>query len=152
VERWVKWSCSPDELPAHLAPLFSPSFDVPWIRVRKKRLLRMIRLDRGGAHREEPDPRRRIDRGLGFELTRIEVSRPGETATHGNGAAGSASAPRGDPAQLAWTLGFEAFPADVDAGGEFAPLVRACLEDFPEPQLLVPGVSKGYPAWLAEGG
>jgi hypothetical protein len=49
-----------------------------------------------------------------------------------------------------WTLGFEAFPGDVEVEREFVPAVRAMLRGFPGfgASRVSGPVSCGYPAWL----
>jgi hypothetical protein len=145
VERWVKWSCTQGELPGALARLFAPRDGSLWTTVRKKRLLRRIQLrpdpDAPSGYRPvEVDPSVWIDRGVGVEVTRIEV-------VSGSGDPGG----EGSALHAAWTVGIEAFPADVQVASEFAPVVRAFLEGFPEPALLTADASMGYPAWLARG-
>ncbi len=124
VERWIKWSWSGGDGvgAAEVTPAASTHRSV---RVSKWRLLRRFRIASDGRHREVADVAMPMDRGIGVELTRLDVG--------------------GRPW---WTLGFEAFPAGIDLAAEFTPMVSCALDGAPFGGMLDSERSYGYPAWL----
>ena len=126
VERWTKWSFKDDGVPAELRELFEEGKAATAVPVRKKRLLRKIRLDAFGNDTEVPSSGAEsfIDRGMGFELTRIQVRD-----------------------ESYWTLGFEAFPDDSALHEAFTRNLPRLLDGFPGGTLSSDN-SQSYPAWL----
>ncbi len=129
VERWTKWSIPAAEAGLDGAGVIGGDARAARgplaIAVGKRRLLRMARIGRDGSVEEIADPTARIERGIGFELTRIDV----------------AGAP--------WSsLAFEAFPSSIDPEDEFLPIVRAWMAGVPRREVLEPDHSFGYPALL----
>jgi len=124
LERWVKWSYA--ELPASYYALFGADLgaELATVAVRKRRALRKMLLDveLGTVTRVSTDAV--IDRGLGFELTDLEVA-----------------------GRKYCTVGFEAYPQD--AAIEALALDTVCiLVDQLEGIQLTARNSCSYPAWL----
>jgi len=92
--------------------------------VRKTRALRKVRLDTLTGRAQEVDPKRFVNRGLGFELTDLEV-------------AGKAYC----------SLAFEAFPNDSAMDAAFTQAVGAFLEELTGLDLAA-AHSQSFPAWL----
>ena len=122
VECWVKWSYK--NVPASYQRLFAAEKELVTASVRKTRALRKVRLDTLNGKAEEVDAKTMIDRGLGFELTDLEV-------------AGKAYC----------SLAFEAFPNDSGMDAAFTQAVEAFLDGLKELDLTV-AHSRSYPAWL----
>jgi hypothetical protein len=134
VERWVKWSLAPGELPEEARSWLTGS----GVReVRKNRLLRQALLSPGGGAVEIPvtdappsshDPRGEPLRYLRLELTQLESA-----------------------GERWWTLGFEAQPTDGVVGAFFAERMAMVLEHCPDIERYGSAQSHGYPAWLLGG-
>jgi len=92
--------------------------------VWKNRALRKVRLDTFTGKAEEVDAEFFVDRGLGFELTDLEVG--GKTYC---------------------SLAFEAFPDDSTMDAAFTQAVEAFLDGLPA-LALTTAASESYPAWL----
>jgi hypothetical protein len=88
VERWVK--CSYAKMPNEFQKLFAEGTELPRVSVRKTRALRKLHLDIVLGTAQEVDAKTFVDRGLGCELTELEVS-----------------------GKQFCSLGFEAFPDDA---------------------------------------
>lgn len=119
-EMWTKWSYVGDTLARLLSGEKTPLF----ITVRKKRLLRHLSLDAFANAREITSQESPMERGIHIELTQIEC---------------------GDI--RAWTLGFEAFPADHNMLDAFWRNVRVFLRSYHNTELNAE-MSMGYPAWI----
>ena len=126
VERWMKWSIPADTVPAEVAGLLDPGALPINVSVAKSRLVRTIRLSALGHAAEVPLPEAgaELDRGLAFELTRIQVA--------------------GDPY---WSLGVEAFPDEPTVTDAFDGVVAQLLSGYPGPALTASN-SWSYPGWL----
>jgi hypothetical protein len=124
VERWVKWSY-PD-MPTAYKNLFQNGHeqDLLTVAVKKVRALRMLSIDAVTGEPEEVGSTTRIDRGLGIELTHIQV---------------------GDKDYC--SLAVEAFPDDAAMASAFTGVVEAFLGPLTEVNLDA-SRSKSYPAWL----
>lgn len=124
IERWVKWSYS--DMPAGYKRLFVIGKETGLITasVRKTRALRKVRLDTMTGKAQEVDAETFVDRGLGFELTDLEV-------------AGKAYC----------SLAFEAFPNDSAMDTAFTDAVEAFLDGLKDVDLTA-ACSQSYPAWL----
>jgi len=124
VERWIKWSYK--NVPASYQRLFAAEKEPGLVTaaVRKTRALRKVRLDTLNGKAEEVDAKTFIDRGLGFELTDLEV-------------AGKAYC----------SLAFEAFPNDSAMDAAFTQAVEAFLAGL-EKFDLTAACSQSYPAFL----
>ena len=124
VERWIKWSYK--NVPASYQRLFAAEKEPGLVTaaVRKNRALRKVRLDTLNGKAEEVDAMTLIDRGLGFELTDLEV-------------AGKAYC----------SLAFEAFPNDSGMDAAFTQAVEAFLDGLKE-LALTAACSQSYPAFL----
>lgn len=121
VQRWVKWTC-PD-VPGDCRSLFDPGAQKGsgTAAVHKLRALRMISLD--AATPEEVPPALVLERGLGFEMTDLEL----------NG--------------RRWcSIAFEAFPDDEAMLTGFSDAVTTALGGLGE--VLDAGASLSYPEWL----
>ncbi len=124
VEQWMKWSYS--EVPDAYKELFVPSegSELITFAVQKTRALRKMRLDTITGEPQEVEAGTFIDRGLGFELTELEV-------------AGKAYC----------SLAFEAFPDDSAMSAAFTQTVEVILSELAEIDLCAAD-SWSYPAWL----
>ena len=124
IERWVKWSYS--DMPAGYKRLFVIGKETGLITasVRKTRALRKVRLDTMTGKAQEVDAQTFVDRGLGFELTDLEV-------------AGKAYC----------SLAFEAFPNDSAMDAAFTQALEAFLDGLKDVDLTA-ACSQSYPAWL----
>lgn len=124
VERWMKWSYA--KMPEPYQQLFEEGKQKGLVTasVQKTRKLRKIRLDSVKGYGEEVDPKSFIDRGIGFELTQLQV---GE--------------------QLYGSLAFEAFPDDSAMHAAFTQTVEAFLAELKGVELAAVD-SLSYPAWL----
>ncbi len=124
IERWVKWSYS--DMPAAYKRLFVGGKEPGLVTasVRKTRALRKVRLDTMTGKAQEVDAQTFVDRGLGFELTDLEV-------------AGKAYC----------SLAFEAFPNDSAMDAAFTQAVEYFLDGLKELDLTA-ACSQSYPAWL----
>ena len=124
MERWMKWSYA--NIPAAYQRLFLTGKETGLVTasVRKTRALRKVRLNTLTGKPQEVDAKSLVDRGLGFELTDLEV-------------AGKAYC----------SLAFEAFPNDSAMDAAFARAVEAFLDGLTEIDLTAAD-SRSYPAWL----
>ncbi len=124
VERWIKWSYP--NMPAAYKNLFLTGHeqDLRTIAVKKVRALRKIRISTITGQPEEVGSTARIDRGLGIELTDLQIE-------------GNAYC----------SLAVEAFPDDSAMSGAFTEVVGAFLDDLTGIDL-VAAHSKSYPSWL----
>jgi hypothetical protein len=125
VERWVKWSYT--GVPEGYRRLFAAESD-PSLQtrsVRKTRALRRLRLDTMTGVAREVDANTFVDRGLGCELTDLEVS-----------------------GRAFCSLAFEAFPDDSAMHEAFAGTVSMFLEGLT--MELDAARSMSYPAWLGQ--
>ena len=124
VECWIKWSYA--NTPASYQRLFVAEKETELVTasVRKTRALRRVRLDTLTGKAEEVDAKICIDRGLGFELTELEV-------------AGKAYC----------SLAFEAFPNDSAMDAAFTAVVEAFVDGLTAFDLTAAD-SQSYPAFL----
>jgi hypothetical protein len=125
VERWIKWSYA--HMPAAYHRLFTAEQESGLVTaaVRKMRALRKVRLDMLTGQMQEVDAQTGVDRGLGIELTNLEV-------------AGKAYC----------SLAFEAFPDDSAMGAAFTEVVEAFLDGLTAVALTA-AHSRSYPAFLS---
>lgn len=121
VQRWIKWTYA--DVPAGYRALFETGEGqgLDTAAVHKMRALRMISLD--AATPEEVVPGTVLDRGVGFEMTDLELE--GERYC---------------------SIGFEAFPDDAQTGTVFDVVVGAFVAEFAG--TLGSDTSMSYPAWL----
>lgn len=126
VEDWVKWSFTREQLPAGIPALFHGSAAQ---RVRKRRLLRLVRLEAGGEAVEVSTETEEPYRSLAFELTRVECA-----------------------GREFWTLGLEANPVDSGMALDFEVGCGRLLARWPGDPPLSAERSVGYAAWLAGAG
>ena len=124
VERWIKWSYA--NLPASYQRLFvaEQETELMTVSVRKTRALRKVRLNTLTGQAEEVDAEVFIDRGLGLELTELEI-------------AGKAYC----------SLAFEAFPNDSAMDAAFTEAVEAFVDGLTAFDLTAAS-SQSYPAFL----
>jgi len=124
VERWMKWSYA--NTPRSYQEIFAgkSGSGLVTVSVRKTRALRKVRLDTLTGKSEEVDAKTVIDRGLGFELSDLEV-------------AGKAYC----------SLAFEAFPDDSGLHAAFTQTVDAFTDGLTAMKLTAAD-SRSYPAWL----
>jgi hypothetical protein len=124
VERWLKWSYA--NTPAAYQRLFvaEQGAELVTASVRKTRALRKVRLDTMTGIAEEVDAKTFVDRGLGVELTDLEV-------------AGKAYC----------SLAFEAFPNDSAMDAAFTEAVEAFVDGLTTCDLSAAS-SQSYPAFL----
>lgn len=116
VERWVKWTCDTDAIQA-----------ASLVDVEKRRLLRVVQLDRSSDGIEASPPSLSADDpSLQIELTKLRLA-----------------------GQPYWTLGFEAFPDALTLRTDFIRSVSLFLREPPRSLELTPGLSSSYPEWLA---
>jgi hypothetical protein len=125
VERWIKWLYT--HVPASYQRLFEAGQEtgVVTASVRKTRAVRKVRLDTLTSTAEEVDVQTYVDRGLGCELTELEV-------------AGHAYC----------SLAFEAFPNDSAMDAAFTEAVAAFLDGLTAYDLTA-AQSQSYPAFLS---
>lgn len=122
VERWIKWTY--EEMPPSCQSLFaSTAVDLVTVTVRKTRALRMFRFDDQLEPSEAP-PGEIFERGMGFELTDIEVA-----------------------GKRYCSVAFEAFPDDASMPTDFVRVVERLLGGL-ESVVLGAGQSFSYPSWL----
>ena len=121
VQRWIKWT-SP-EVPAACRALFADSarHGLATASVHKTRALRLISLD--GAEPREVATGNVLDRGVGFEMTELELD--GERYC---------------------SVAFEAFPDDVLTAAGFDAVVAGFLRGLTDALDL--DASMAYPDWL----
>ena len=121
VQRWIKWTYP--EVPAAWRALFEAdrAHDLGSAAVQKTRALRMISLDSNEP--EEVAPGTVLERGVGFEMTDVELN--GERHC---------------------SVAFEAFPDDASAETGFNAAVAGFLGGLAG--TLRPGASMSYPEWL----
>jgi len=123
VERWIKWTYE------ELSPAYQRIFDsdvsesLATVSVYKTRALRMFRFD-GAPEPTEAPPGKIFERGMGFELTDLEVN-----------------------AQPYCSVAFEAFPDDASMPAEFVSIVERLLKGL-ETTALNTGQTGSYPSWL----
>ena len=124
VERWIKWSYS--NMPLTYKNLFlrGQEHDLLTIAVKKVRALRKVRVNTISGQPEEVESTTRIDRGLGIELTDLQI----KDSTY-------------------CSLAVEAFPDDSVMSSTFTGVVEAFLDDLTDLELDA-ARSKSYPAWL----
>ena len=124
IERWRKWSYA--NIPAAYQRLFMAGKETGLVTasVQKTRALRKVRLDTMTGKAQGVDAKTVVDRGLGFELTDLEV-------------AGKAYC----------SLAFEAFPNDSAMDAAFTQAVEAFLDGLTAFDLAA-AHSRSYPAWL----
>jgi hypothetical protein len=121
VQRWIKWTYP--EVPAAYRTLFEAN-ETPRLKtapVYKTRALRMIKL--GSAKPEEVAPGIVLERGVGFEMTDLDLN--GERYC---------------------SVAFEAFPDDAAAEAGFNAAVTGFLGELVGS--LGIGASMSYPDWL----
>jgi hypothetical protein len=121
VQRWIKWTYP--EVPAACRALFADSarHGLATASVYKMRALRLISLD--GAEPREVATGNVLDRGVGFEMTELELD--GERYC---------------------SVAFEAFPDDVLTAAGFDELVAGFLRGLTDALDL--DASMAYPDWL----
>ncbi len=124
VERWMKWSYANTPAAYHRLFLTGKETGLVTASVRKNRALRKVKLDTITGKPQEVDAGALINRGLGFELTELEV-------------AGKAY----------YSLAFEAFPIDSAMDVAFTQSVEFFLDGLTEINLTAAD-SQSYPAWL----
>jgi hypothetical protein len=124
VERWIKWSYA--NPPASYQRLFVAGQETELVTasVWKTRALRKVRLNTLTGKAQEVDAKTLVDRGLGLELTDLEV-------------AGKAYC----------SLAFEAFPNDSAMDAAFTEAVEAFLDGLTAFDLTA-AHSQSYPAFL----
>ncbi len=124
VERWIKWSYA--NTPASYQRLFVAGKEMGLVTaaVRKTRALRKVRLDTLTGKAQEVDTQIFVDRGLGFELTDLEVA-----------------------GQAYCSLAFEAFPNDAAMDAAFTEAVEAFVDGLTA-FTLTAAHSQSYPAFL----
>jgi hypothetical protein len=123
-ERWVKWSYA--KMPNEFEMLFAERTQLPRVSVRKTRALRKLHLDTMLGTAQEVDAKSWVDRGLGCELTDLEVS-----------------------GKRFCSLGFEAFPDDAAMHEAFFRAVSAFLDGLQNVKLSIDN-SMSYPRWLGQ--
>lgn len=123
VERWIKWTY--EDLPrAYQSPPGSNTTDdLVTVSVHKTRALRMFRFDGQNEPTEAPMGEF-LERGLGFEITDLEVDH-----------------------ERYCSVAFEAFPDDASMPEQFCRAVGRILECLEDISLRI-GQSMSYPAWL----
>ena len=121
VQRWIKWTYP--EVPAACRSLFAGGgqHGLDTASVHKTRALRMISLDAGEA--EEVVPGLTLDRGVGLEMTELEL----------NGV-------------RYCSVAFEAFPDDAAVAAVFDAVTARFLRELPD--TLGVDASGSYPDWL----
>ena len=121
VQRWIKWTYP--EVPAACRALFldSARHGLATASVHKTRALRLISLD--GAEPREVATGNVLDRGVGFEMTELELD--GERYC---------------------SVAFEAFPDDVLTAAGFDAVVAGFLRGLTDALDL--DASMAYPDWL----
>jgi hypothetical protein len=124
VERWIKWSYA--NLPAAYQRLFVAEKESGLVTatVRKMRALRKVRLDPLTGTAEEVEAQTFVDRGLGCELTELDVA-----------------------GQVYCSLAFEAFPNDAAMDAAFTATVEAFVAGLSAFDLPA-AASQSYPAFL----
>jgi hypothetical protein len=124
IERWIKWSYA--NTPEAYQRLFigGKGTGLVTAAVQKTRALRKVRLDTMTGKAQEVDAETFVDRGLGCELTDLEV-------------AGKAYC----------SLAFEAFPDDSAMDAAFIQAVESFLAALTALNLAA-ACSQSYPAWL----
>jgi hypothetical protein len=124
IERWIKWSYA--NTPEAYQRLFigGKGTGLVTAAVQKTRALRKVRLDTMTGKAQEVDAETFVDRGLGCELTDLEV-------------AGKAYC----------SLAFEAFPDDSAMDAAFTQAVEFFLGGLTSLDLAA-AYSQSYPAWL----
>ena len=124
VERWVKWSFA--KMPDEFRMLFAEGTRLPCVFVHKTRAIRKLRLDTMSGTALEVDAKTFVDRGLGCELTNLEVS-----------------------GKRFCSLAFEAFPDDAAMHDAFARTVSAFLDGLQNARLSA-AKSMSYAIWLGQ--
>jgi hypothetical protein len=126
VECWIKWTY--EELPPAYRSLFGSKTadDLVTVCVHKTRALRMFRLNDQDEPTEAPLGEF-LERGLGFEITDLEVD-----------------------ARRYCSVAFEAFPDDALMPEQFIRTVGRLLEGLVDDRLTIEQ-SLSYPSWLMPG-
>ncbi len=121
VQRWIKWTCA--EVPAACRALFADGerHGLATVSVHKTRALRMLSLEAAGPR--EVAPGKVLDRGVGFEMTDLQL----DGIRH-------------------CSIAFEAFPDDAVTAAGFDAVVTGFLRELAE--TLAVEVSMAYPDWL----
>ena len=124
VQRWIKWSYV--KLPISYQQLFfsNKAHELMTVSVKKNRALRRLRLDTFTGEAREVGANTLINRGLGFELTDLEVD--------------------GKPY---CSVAFEAFPGDTATDAVFTRTVEAFVDGLTVIDLNV-SHSQSYPEFL----
>jgi len=124
VERWIKWSYK--SIPDSYQRLFVAGKETGLVTasIRKTRALRKVRLDTLTGKAQEVDAKVFIDRGLGCELTDLEID--GKTY---------------------YSLAFEAFPNDSAMDAAFTETIEAFVDGLTAVDLTATH-SQSYPAFL----
>jgi hypothetical protein len=125
VERWIKWSYAHMPEPYHHLFVAGQETGLVTAAVRKTRALRKVRLNTLTGTAQEVEAKTCVDRGLGIELTELEVA--GKTYC---------------------SLAFEAFPDDSAMGATFTEAVEAFLDGLTAVALTA-AHSQSYPAFLS---
>ena len=124
VERWMKWSY-PNMPPTYKNLFFvGHEQDLLTVPVKKVRAMRKVRVNTVTSQPEEVESTTQIDRGLGIELTDLQIK-------------GNAYC----------SLAVEAFPDDSAMSSALTEVVEAFLSDLTDIDLDA-ARSKSYPAWL----
>jgi hypothetical protein len=125
VERWIKWSYTP--MPVSYQRLFEAGQETGLVTasVRKTRAVRKVRLDTLTGTAEEVEAQTLVDRGLGCELTELEVA-----------------------GQVYCSLAFEAFPDGSAMDAAFTKAVEAFVDGLTAFDLAA-AHSQSYPAFLS---
>jgi hypothetical protein len=124
VERWIKWSYANPPAAYHRLFVAEKEPGLVTAAVRKRRALRKVRLDTLTGTAEEVDAQTVVDRGLGCELTELEVA-----------------------GQAYCSLAFEAFPNDSAMAAAFTAAVEAFVAGLTAFDLTAAS-SQSYPAFL----
>lgn len=124
VERWMKWSY-PNMPPAYKNLFISGhQQDLLTVAVKKLRALRKVHVNTFTGQPEEVESTVQIDRGLGIELTDLQIK-----------------------GKAYCSLAVEAFPDDSAMSSAFNEVVESFLSDLTDIDLDA-ARSKSYPSWL----
>jgi hypothetical protein len=124
VERWIKWSYANTPASYHRLFVAEQGAELVTASVQKIRALRKVRLDTLTGKAEEVDAKTFVDRGLGVELTDLEVD-----------------------GKAYCSLAFEAFPNDSTMDTAFTEAVEAFVDGLTACDLTAAS-SQSYPAFL----
>lgn len=124
IEQWMKWSYA--SLPISYKQLFLMADErgLVAVSVRKTRALRKVRLDTLSGNAQEVAANSFVDRGLGFELTDLEIE-----------------------GKILCSVAFEAFPNDSAMDAAFTQTVEAFVSELRDFDLSTIH-SLSYPAFL----